>query len=81
MNIVRQGVHAVREFLRIRHKAAVFIPVPQRPAVIDYKIMIACVTVAPGNHDIRHFTDQRIGDVAAKGVPGVPAERGTLSEH
>ena len=81
MNIICNGFHSVREFFRVRNKTAGFVPVTEGPAVVDNQVLIAGVAVTAVDHEIRHFTDQLIGNVFSESIPGVPAKRGTGCKH
>ena len=73
MDIVRHCLHAVGKLLRIRHQAALPVPLLQRPAVIDDQVLVALLRQPLLHHGIRGLEDQLLVDVLPKGVPGIPS--------
>ena len=53
----------------------------QAPAVVDDHILIARVLQPQVNERIGAFAHQRVRDVVSKGIPGVPAHRGSVYQH
>lgn len=41
VDVIRHGLHALGELLRVRHQIALFVPLLQAPAVVDDHVLIA----------------------------------------
>ena len=77
VHVVRKGLHAVGEFGGVGHQTALFVPFLQAPAVVDHDVIVARVQIALFLHHPGRFPDQFVGNVAAEGVPAVPAHGGS----
>ena len=69
VHIIRNSLHAIGEFPRIRHKPFFFIPLTQGPAVVDDQIFIAHPGKPCFHHRIRCLKNQFFIDVLSKGIP------------
>ena len=81
VNIVRNGLHAVREFFGIGHEQPVFVALLQRPAVVNDEVFISGVAVALFHHDVRHLANEFFIDIGSEGIPGIPAHRRGSCNH
>ena len=72
VDIVRHCLHAVGELLRIRHQAALPVPLLHRPAIIDDQVLVALLRQPLLHHGVRRLINQLLIDVLPKGVPGIP---------
>ena len=69
VHIVRHSLHAMRELLRIRHKAAVFVALLETPAIVDDDVLIAFIFKAACAQSVRCAAHKVFVDVPCKGVP------------
>ena len=69
VHIVRHSLHAVRELLRIRHKAAVFVALLETPAIVDDDVLIAFIFKAACAQSVCCAAHEVFVDVPCKGVP------------
>ena len=81
VHIIRQVLHAMGEFGRVRLEAAVCIALLEGPHVINDDVFIACILEARIHHRPGRFHDQRFADIGAEGVPGIPAHGWLADDH
>ena len=81
MYIVSHCLHTVGKFRRIRNQSSLGIPLPQRPAIINYQIIVSAFQQTALNHNIGSLHDQLLTDVLSKCVPGIPPHRRCQFNH
>ena len=81
MDIIGQVWNAVGKFLRVGDQAAFRVAFFQGPHIVDDDVFIARVAQAGIDHGVGGFKDQRLVDVGAEGIPGVPAHGRLSDEH
>ena len=81
VDVVGHGLHAVGELFGVGNEAAVRAALAQGPAVVDDEVFIPCVAVALFDHGVRHLAHERVGDVCAERIPGIPAHGCGSCDH
>ena len=69
MDVVGDGLHAVRELFRVGDKAAVFVALLEAPAVVDDDVFIALVAQAAFAQGVGGAANKRFVDIPGEGVP------------